>query len=98
MMMIGKVAPENLHAIAEPVARPMPMLEYVVGGFGPRSLFQNKYNANVMKTATGTSVVTSIPCANKFGENAINPSANRPEALPNMSRAQRNTIRPPSVA
>src|SRR4030095_9906566 len=94
----GTIARENYDAIAAPVARPMPALEYIVAGIGPRSFFHSRYHARVMKTGTGNTDVTSMACASKVGEKANNPRANKPEALPNMSRAQRNTIRPPRVA
>src|SRR4051812_15313546 len=48
--MSGSSVPENLHAIAAPVASPTATGD---------ELFQNRYRARVMNTPTGTSVVTS---------------------------------------
>src|SRR5712691_11025780 len=56
--MIGSAAPENLLAIAAPHAKPV-KISLCHDGFLPR--FQNRYRVRTVNTASGTSVVTSIP-------------------------------------
>src|SRR5438128_2467740 len=89
--MTGRTAAENFEAIAAPIANPTPRLL-----FNPD--FQNRYAVKAANTARGTSVVTSIPCASKFGEKAHRPAANSPAAGPNISRAHRNTTNAPRAA
>src|SRR5689334_11520208 len=63
---IGRTAPENLLAIAAPRANPV-NISLCQDGLIP--LFHKRYSVRTVKTASGMSVVTSMPWPRTFGQN-----------------------------